>query len=133
MKKMILSSFLVLCVLFSAGMSLANTNPLKQLTGKVWMASADDNKEALIYGVECAVSIEYAIAEHYAEKEGKSTDKESILAMLSLFPRNWIKAFEHTNRDSIVNEINAWYMKNEDKMATPVFEVLWKHVLQPKL
>ncbi len=133
MKKVILSSFLALCVLFSAGLSQANVNPLKQLTGKVWMVSADDNKEALIYGVECAVSIEYAIAEHYAKKEGKATDKESILAMLSLFPRKWIKAFEHTNRDNIVNEINAWYMKNEDKMDTPVFEVLWKHVLQPKL
>ncbi len=133
MKKMIVSSFLAVCLIFSAGIALAGVNPLKQLTGKIWMSSTDDNKEALIYGVECAVSMEYAIAEHFAKKAGKSTDKAAILATLTLFPKNWITAFEKNTRDQIVNDIDAWYKSNTDKMSTPVFEVLWKYVMEPKL
>ncbi len=133
MKKVILSSFIALCLCFSASMALAKVNPLKQLTGTVWLSSDDANKKALIYGVECAVSIEYAIAEHFAQKNGKPTDKASILASVGLFPRNWITAFENTTRDTIVDEIDAWYQNNKDKQSTPVFRVLWKHVMQPKL
>ncbi len=133
MKKIIVSSFLALCLIFSAGMSFAGVNPLKQLTGKVWMSSTDDNKEALIYGVECAVSMEYAMAEHFAKKANKPTDQATILASLTLFPRNWIEAFEKNTRDQIVNDIDAWYKNNGDKLSTPVFEVLWKYVMQPKL
>ncbi len=133
MKKIVLASFLTFMFIFSVGTALANVNPLKQLTGSVWMSSSDDNKKALIYGVECAVSIEYAMAEHFAKKQGKPTDKASLVATLTLFPRNWITVFENVTRDAIVNEINTWYTNNKDKLSTPVFEVIWKHVMQPKL
>ncbi len=133
MKKFIVSSFVVFCLFMSVNMASANVNPLKQLTGTVWMSSADDNKEALIFGVECTISMEYALAEHFAKKANTPTDKATILASLSPFSKNWIMAFENSTRDAIVNEINAWYMSNNDKLSTPVFEVLWKYVIEPKL
>ncbi len=133
MKKIVLGSFLAFVFIFNIGTAIANVNPLKQLTGDVWMASSNDNKKALIYGVECAVSIEYAMAEHFAKKHGKPIDKESLVATLSLFPKNWITVFENTTRDTIVNKINTWYANNKDKLSTPVFEVIWKHIMQPKL
>ncbi len=133
MKRIVLSGFLAFMLIFSVGTALASVNPLKQLTGNIWMSSSDDNKEALIYGVECAVSMEYAMAEHFAKKDGKPTDKASVTASLTLFPRAWISVFEGTTRDAIVNKVDAWYKSNNDKLSTPVFEVLWKYVIQPNL
>ncbi len=133
MKRLVLSSILALLMLCTAGIAFAKENPLKQLTGAVWMASSEDNKQALIYGVECAISIEYEVEEHLAKKAGKSTERESIIANLNPFAKNWIRAFEHTERGAIVNEIDAWYTSHSDQQNIPVFKVLWKEIITPKL
>ncbi len=133
MKRILFSGMVALLLLCSTGAAIAQENPLKQLTGAVWMSSTEESKKALIYGVECAVSMEYSVAEHMAQKDGKASDKDSVVNSLSLFAKNWIRAFEHTNRSEIVNELDAWFASHSDAQDEYVFRVLWKEIMQPKL
>ncbi len=134
MKKLLLCSLLALVLFCSVSKTHAASNPLTQLTGQVWMASEDDNKEAIIFGIEYAVSIEYAIAELEAKKAGTSMQREVIIESLSPLAKNWILAFDDgTSRDAIVNEINAWYAAHEDALSLPVVKVLWDYVIEPRL
>ncbi len=133
MKRLVISSVLALLVLCTASFALAQQNPLRLLTGDVWMASTEENKKALIFGVECAITVEYEAAEHFAKKDGKPSDRKAIIASLSPFARHWIQAFEKTDRNAIVNEIDAWYTSHSDQKKTPVFKVLWKEIMKPKL
>ncbi len=133
MKKPLVSSIFILLLLCTASFALAAQNPLKQLTGDVWMASTEESKQALIFGVECAVSMEYAIAEHKAKQNTSFTDEESIVNALSPFAKNWILAFENVDRSQIVNEINAWYTTHSQDKESFVFQILWKNIIQPKL
>ncbi len=133
MKKVFLSCILALILLSNAALVHASENPLKQLTGTLWMKSTEDNKLALIFGVECAVSMEYAMAEHKAKQNDADTHEQSIMSTLSPFAKNWIKAFKDVNRSAIVNEIDAWYTAHPEHNESPVFKILWKEIIQPKL
>ncbi len=133
MKKNLVSGIFILILLCSATFALAEQNPLKQLTGHVWMASSEENKQALIFGVECAVSMEYAMAEHKAQKNDSPTDEKSIIYNLSPFSKNWILAFENVDRSQIVNEIDAWFTTHSQDKDAFVFQILWKNIMQPKL
>ncbi len=133
MKKHFVCLLLLICMSLGATLAFAENKILDELTGQVWVHSTMNDKSALIYGVECAIAIEYATAEHIAQKEGKPTDKESIVRSLTSFPRNWIHAFEGSDRKSIVNAIDAWYANNSDQLQRPVFGVLWYEIIAPRI
>ncbi len=133
MKKLLVCCIFALMVMCSATWSQAQENPLNQLTGAVWLSSSEENKKALLYGVECAISMEYSVVEHMAKKAGKPTDEASLMQTLTPFARNWIRAFKHSTRNDIVNELDAWFTSHTDAQDEPVFKVLWKEIMQPKL
>lgn len=109
-------------------------NPVDQLTGAVWMQSSLENKKALIYGVECAITIEYFVAEKMAE-QGKAKGKKGKQSQhtFSPFEKGWTTAFQGVSRDTIVKDVDAWYTAHPDQMDRPVFSVLWQEFIVPKL
>lgn len=113
----------------SPAQSLAPANPVEQLTGTIWMQSAPNEKAALLFGVECAIAIEQAIANKMQETE-KSTKRKS-LTTLSPFEKGWTKAFHNVSREKIVENIDAWYTKNPTQSQRPVFDVIWYELIAP--
>ncbi len=108
-------------------------NPLDALTGKVWMQSAQENKLALLYGVECSVAIEYIVTEKFLSAKNKNVTMDDVTTEMSLFPMFWITVFENTTREHIAASIDAWYNANTGQLDRPVFDVLWYELMEPKL
>ncbi len=134
MKKICIAGVLLLTLFFGfSDVHARKAHILNALTGTVWLDSTFENKVALIYGVECAVAIEYITAERMAIKNGEKPDMDNIVAELTPFPKNWIKAFNDVDRKDIVTELDAWYAAHPDKITEPVFVVLWEEILQPKI
>ncbi len=133
MKKIVICLMFTMLMTFGFSVGMAKKNPVTELTGEVWIESTKDNKLALLYGVECAVSMEYVTAKYKAEQGGKSTKHQDIVDELTPFSRSWILAFSDAKREKIVEEIDAWYAKNQDKLDIPVFNVVWHEVIEPKL
>ncbi len=123
---------LAIFMTLSATFAFAQANPLKQLTGSVWVESAKDNKVSILYGVECAVTMEYMTAQYKAEKEGKKLTHAEIVESLTAFPENWILAFTDVSREQIVDMLDSWYMENPTQIERPVFNVLWYEIMEPK-
>ncbi len=131
MKKLCL--ILTMLVVFNASIAFAEQNPLAQLTGKVWVESPKNVKESFLYGVECAVAMEYLTAKISAEEAGKEISHEEIVRSLTAFPENWILAFQGVERTAIAEKLDSWYMENPTEMERPVFNVLWYEIMEPKL
>lgn len=110
--------------------AITAANPVEQLTGTIWMKSAPNEKAALLFGVECAIAIEHAIAKKMQETE-KTTKRKSPPTVLSPFEKGWTKAFHNVSRDKIVASIDAWYTKNPDQSQRPVFDVIWYELIAP--
>lgn len=106
-------------------------NPIEQLTGEVWTQSTADVKKALLFGVECAISIEHAIASRLQEVE-KSVKGKPKPSTLSPFEKAWSAAFQNVPREEIVEGIDTWYAQNPDKKQRPVFDVIWYELIAPK-
>lgn len=108
-------------------------NPVEQLTGEIWMKSAAEIKAALLFGVECAMSIEHAIAKRLDEVNAADGKKKNAgKSTLSPFEKAWATAFKGVARAEIVENIDAWYAKNPDKQQRPVFDVIWYELIVPK-
>ncbi len=133
MKKIVLSFMLLAVVMLSSTISIAGQNPVTDLTGKVWMESSHEVKMALIYGVECAVAMEYLTAKHREEADGEKASHDEIVKSLTAFPENWILAFSGVERASIVDTLDKWYTDNPTELDRPVFNVLWYEVMEPTL
>ncbi len=137
MKKTIFGLLLTMLMVFSIvtveTSHAKGRNPISELTGKVWVDSDMSTKLALIYGVECAITMEYLTAKHKAEKNGESTEHTKIVESLNAFPESWILVFSDVERQDIVNDIDKWYAENPEKIELPVFKVLWYNIMEPKL
>lgn len=131
----VLGLMLAAMLLLGAGTAMAAAvNPVDQLTGAVWMESSQENKYSMIFGVECAVTVEYFVAERMAEKANKGKkSKAQVMKGMSPFTSGWISAFDGVSREKIVNDVDAWYKAHPDQWARPVFAVLWHEFIAPKL
>lgn len=109
-------------------------NPIEQLTGEIWMNSSSDIKKALLFGVDCAISIEHAVAERLQEVNKADRRKKATapVSTLSPFEQGWSKAFKNVPRGEIVENIDTWYAENPDKKQRPVFDVIWYELVMPK-
>ncbi len=133
MKKIAVCFMLTMLMIFSVSVSLAEKNPVNQLTGSVWVESSQENKLALIFGVECAISMEYMTEKYQSEQDGDGVQHSDIVDSLTPFSKGWILAFSNVTRQDIVAEIDAWYANNQDKLDTPVFNIIWHEVIDPRL
>lgn len=136
--KRILGWVLALSLMLSASPSLAGEegNPVDQLTGAVWMQSSQDNKYALIYGVECAITVEFFVAQKLEQQSNTGSKKKNpkeIISTLSPFEKGWVNAFEGVSRQKIVAMVDDWYTQHPDQLQRPVFSVLWSEFIAPKL
>lgn len=136
MKKYILALALMIVMGFGVASAQAQSNPIDQLTGKVWMESSPEIKKAVLFGVECAVTIEHFVAEKAQEMQKdvkKGVKKAPVVSTLSPFEKGWATAFQDMTREQIVAEVDAWYEAHPDQLQRPVFSVLWTEVITPKL
>lgn len=135
---------LALTVMLGAFPALANVkaNPVDELTGTIWMESAQNIKLAFLYGVECTITVEYFVAQKLDEessksdmskKGGKKKGTKEIISTLSPFERGWAKAFEGVSREQIVAMVDGWYAKHPEQLKRPVFSVIWNEFIAPKL
>lgn len=130
MKKLLWVFFLICTFSLNAQFAESKgTNPVDQLTGKVWMESEEGMKKAVLFGVDAAIAIEHGIAEKMAAQ--KTENKDSI-NYLSPFEKGWAKAFKDVSRDEIVQIVDKWYTDNPDQLARPVFSVIWFEIVEPK-
>ena len=137
----ILQWTLALALVLTLGIATAQaggaSNAVDDLTGAVWMQSSPDNKLALVYGVECAITVEFFVAQKLAEeraaKGSRKKNTQELIDTLSPFEKGWAKAFEGVSREDIVQKVDAWYNAHPDQLARPVFAVLWYEMIAPKL
>lgn len=108
-------------------------NPIEQLTGDIWMKSSNEIKAALLYGVECALYVEHAVAKRLEELDKAAKKKKAPSTTLSPFEKGWAQAFVGVPRAEIVENIDTWYAENPDKLQRPVFEVIWYELIEPKI
>lgn len=134
-KRYILALALTIVMGFGAASAQAQSNPVDQLTGKVWMESSPEIKKAVLFGVDCAVTIEHFVAAKAQEvqKGVKGARKTPAASTLSPFEKGWATAFKGMTRDQIVAEVDAWYKAHPDQLQRPVFSVLWYDMIAPKL
>ncbi|MEG2173361.1 MAG: hypothetical protein RRY29_08880 [Desulfovibrionaceae bacterium] len=111
---------------------IQESNPIEQLTGDIWLNSTNDVKKALLFGVDCAVSIEQAVAKRFQELDKDTKKKIAAMSTLSPFEQGWAQAFQGVPRGEIVESIDTWYAQNPDKQQRPVFEVIWYELIMPK-
>lgn len=117
-----------------AGKSMVGgVNPVEQLTGDIWVKSSNEIKAALLFGVECAVYIEHAVAKRLTELEKAAKKKKAAPSTLSPFEDGWAQAFVGVPRAEIVESIDTWYAENPDKLQRPVFDVIWYELIEPKI
>lgn len=122
-------SMVALCALLLGIVPAAQaaSDPVSQLDGHVWMESGKSEKLAVIWGADCAVLVEYGFRVRAAEQE-KSKKLSS-----SPFEKGWMHAFQDMSRAQIVEAVDAWYTAHPDELSRPVFDVLWREIISPKI
>lgn len=132
MKKFLLGLLLLagLSLPMQAGAADAG-NPVEKLTGKVWMDSQPANKRAFLFGIDTVIAIDKTLAD-LRQQQAAKTGKKPVY-VLSLFDKSWMKAFENTTRDQLIEQINQWYEANPQKLDRPVMDVIWYEIIEPRL
>lgn len=136
MKKAILGLMLAaaismpLCVIAADAAKERAANPVEQLTGTVWQNSKQENKLAVLFGIDTAIAVENAIQERLAQDATKAHKKAPHT--LSTFEKNWMEAFKNMTREEIVAQVDQWYTANPDKLDRPVLEVIWYELIVPR-
>ena len=106
-------------------------DPVAQLTGEIWQKTSPDNKASFIFGMETAIAVEHAV-------NGKLTESAAARGKLPSptpfsFEKAWAKAF----KDLLVGRLFRKWMPgmpaNPGELSRPVMNVLWYHVIQPRL
>ena len=137
MRKRMVSLLLALALVSGAAavgaqeQAVRSGDPVAQLTGEIWQKTSPDNKASFIFGMETAIAVEHAV-------NGKLTESAAAkgktpVSTLSPFEKAWAKAFKDTSRRQIIQEVDAWYAANPGELSRPVMNVLWYHVIQPRL
>lgn len=106
-------------------------NPVDQFTGEYWMKSSPENKEAYLFGIDSALTVEVMINRQQFDKS--VMDRKKKQPALSPFVSGWMKAFKDMSRKQIVAAVDKWYQDNPDQLNRPVMGVIWYEVIEPRL
>lgn len=104
-------------------------DPVGKFTGKYWIKTPQEAKEAYLFGIESAVQIENSIK----DKLSDSKSRKDRAYILSPFVKGWMKAFVSTGRTQIIKEVDDWYNSHPDQLNRPVLDVIWYELVQPRL
>lgn len=106
-------------------------NPVGQFTGKYWVDTSGSSKEAYLFGIESAITVEYFVNSKMTAKAAKAGKKPAY--MLSPFEKGWMEAFRNTTRKEMIDEINKWYAEHPQNLDRPVMDVIWYELIEPRL
>lgn len=107
-------------------------NPIDQLTGKIWQASTEANKESILFGIDLGVAANYFAAQK-AKQSAVKKGKKQPPHFLSYFDKCWMLAFADVSRKEAVKMVDDWYAAHPDQLDRPVLGVLWNEVVTPLL
>lgn len=107
------------------------TNPVEQFTGKIWLETGQKEKEAYLFGIDTAITVEYFVNEKLASAAAKKGKKP--VYTLSPFEKGWMQAFSGTTRADLVRQIDAWYNEHPSETDKPVMDVIWYNIIAPRL
>lgn len=99
---------------------------IKQLTGTAWTNSPQDVKMAVIFGIELAITCDYA-GKAIEQNIGRQPELQEQL--LSPFEKAWVSSFKDKRIHDIVDAVDAWYSAHPDQLKRPVMSVLWKEIM----
>ena len=106
-------------------------NRIEQLTGSVWMASSQEAKVALLFGIELALNVDKIGTDMANAKIAKNPKaKKSDYRKMSYFTESWYKAFANVPLNEIAGKIDAWYAANPDQKDRLVLGVIWKDIMK---
>ena len=106
-------------------------NRIEQLTGSVWMASSQEAKLALLFGIELALNVDKIGTDMANAKIAKNPKaKKSDYRKMSYFTESWYKAFANVPLPEIASQIDAWYAAHLDQKDRLVLGVLWKDIMK---
>lgn len=119
-------------------------NRIEQLTGKTWMASSQDAKLGVLFGLELAMNVDKAIADFFAReaaaksvqgssKKAARGQHEELRFKLSPFALAWYEAFKDVTLKDIAARIDAWYAANPDQSDRLVLNVVWVELMKKPL
>lgn len=100
-------------------------NPVDQLTGEYWMKSSPEIKEAFLFGIDNAITVNAIIARRQADQKNGYR--------LSKFDEDWMKAFRNTTRKEVVKELDAWYAAHPQDEKRSVLSVIWHEMIVPRV
>lgn len=106
-------------------------NRIEQLTGTVWMASSQEAKVALLFGIELALNVDKVGTDMAnAELAKNSKAKKKHYRKMSPFTEAWYKTFANVRLPDIAGQIDAWYKAHPDQMDRLVLGVIWKDIMK---
>ncbi|MDO5537282.1 MAG: hypothetical protein Q4F72_07110 [Desulfovibrionaceae bacterium] len=107
---------------------------INQLTGDIWLAASEETKLAVLFGMELAISADYASKAFKPGKRVKPAPDGTLPALdeslLSPFEKAWYHAFRDTTLPAVSARIDEWYKANPDHLGRPVFHVLWIEIMK---
>ena len=89
--------------------------------GRDWSSASADEKQAFLFGIANAISV------------ALGWDERHVPAEQMTFSRRARDGLAGTTLGEAVNRIDAWYVANPDRLATPVVAVIWLDIAKPKL
>lgn len=105
-------------------MPLETEKELKEmpvLTGEQWQTLQPDTKIAFIWGIGHVVTIEENVLQRHPELV--RNDFVSKLA----------EGLRGVPMNAIIEETDAYYLRNPDDLDLPVMRVIWSQIVKPKL
>lgn len=114
--------------------SSARLNRIEQLTGSVWQNSSREGKLGVLFGIELAISVDKATADHMARLQTQKKDKRTVLPYrVSPFGKAWYEAFRDVPLPDIADQIDAWYAAHPDQANRLVLDVIWREIMKRPL
>ena len=91
------------------------------LTGEVWQKMTADERVAFVWGIGHVVTIEQQAAERHPELK-----REGFAAKMA-------EGLTGMPMNTIVLEIDKYYLQNPDDLQAPVMEVIWDELVKPRI
>lgn len=106
-------------------------NRIEQLTGKAWLASSQEAKVALLFGIELALNVEKFGADMANARMAQNPKGKKLPPIkLSPFAEAWYKSFANVHLTDIAAQIDAWYAANPGSEDTLVLAVIWRDLMK---
>ena len=88
--------------------------------GELWEKSSPAEKKSYLVGAGNLMVVEYLYQN--GSKQVLSDDQTMVQRLY--------KATDGVTLDELINQIDQWYQKNQDKMKEPVLVVIWHEIVE---